>query len=621
MHNVNDDRLDESLGGARDAAAMMTAVKGRFMWIVFNKQDLLPPNEASTILAKHRQKFELELLAHAPTVNWQVVDIPGFSAIDGDNYIKLLEKIDDTFTNGHVQRAAGAASTAVPRRQKELGALPSEADLIRRIELEQNNDLAGDEFWDAFVMGTITEWNHRSHLKAGYILLLEYIEAGEGILACAETFLSHLKRLKDAAPDRFRNTEHRTMTIFWLHNLQLAILSFKSDKSLEKLPGRDLFNEVLLHSPHLMYGGLWKEWYTEELMMSPEAKEYWRLPDLQALPDFAERTGSQKRRTRRLSQEEPFRLIRFAFAVVQKYMSSDVRRGWLVKQSLAALQTTTMRLRSQNPDMRPYSETQAYFWIQIVHAALHGIGETSLNNSVPESFINRLSFSSFRVLFAIDPTSWRTYYTPATWESLEARMTFVAPDLKPLPNVMPQPHIHDLVIAVERQTAEKGIGMTAEIPSMEELALRSNILLHESAAMDETKCQSTCIGSHAHMLRFLYYRLRSSGSSDESPVAVKATAALMDMQGMLAESLTLKAFWTQQVLLAFSSSGVALSFDDMIRANMHLVYPDLPLCYFSPEVLQSLDAKRGIVAPDRRKFKAFLPVSESRLEEEDWVIM
>jgi ubiquitin carboxyl-terminal hydrolase L3 len=407
------------------------------------------------------------------------------------------------------------------------------------------------------------------------------------------------------------------MTIFWLYNLQLAVLNYKSDKHLEKLPTREMFDDVLLHSPYLMHGGLWKDWYTKDLMMSPEAKQYWRLPDLQALPDFAERTTTHKRHVRRRSQEEPFRLIRFAFAVVQKYMSSNVRRGWLVKQSLAALQTTTMRIRAQNPDMRPYSETQAYFWIQIVHAALSSSGDTPTQTVPANLAVERMSFSSFRVLFDMDPSLWRKYYTPTRWDSIEARVSFVLPDLQPLPNIIFLPSSEKLMLAAEKQV-ESGIGMAAEIPSMEELAMNANIVLNEASGLSEERKGSPRTSTHAHLLWDLFDRLVPKDG--ETTPASRATAAMMEISGT--DVLTLKAFWVQQVLTALSRADANLDFESFVRSNLHLVYQDLPLCYFSHECLQSLDAKERIVPPDRRKLKGFLPVAGSEVEdEESWVVM
>jgi hypothetical protein len=599
---------------------MMLDVDARHMWVVFNKQDALPVDTRDDTLASHREMFTKELQQFTSKIDWKIVDLPGFSAMTGARCSELLDVFHETLEGAARKPNPASSTTSSGGASANISGPLTEASLIARIQREQVEELDADAFWAAFLSTDIEEWTHRCHLRAGYILLLDTLRSSGGIFSCAETFLEHLQRLKEANPDRFRNTEHRTMTVFWLYHLQLAVLNFKADKCLKKWPGPELFHEVLLHSPYLMHGGLWKDYYTKDLMMSPEAKQYWRLPDLQALPDIAEKTRTQKRHVRRCSQEEPYRLMRFGFAVVQKYLSSNVRRGWLVKQSLAALQTTTMRLRSENPSLHPYSETKTYFWIQVVHAALASV--TTGTNQMPLAKVplDRLSFSSFRVLFDMDPSLWRDYYTPKTWDSLGARMEFVPPDLKPLPNVISIPSVRNVVFALDKQIDSARIGMAAEIPSMEELAMRSTILLDEIVKMPEGERTSPTIVNHGHLLCYLFNNIVARRENDEMSAATKATSAMMQMGGVYMDSLTLRAFWTQQVLRANSKSEVRVTFENFMRENLHLACAELPLCYYSPELLQSLEAKDTIVQPDRRKLKGFLPDAGS-LPEQDWVVV
>lgn len=104
---------------------------------------------------------------------------------------------------------------------------PSVPDLSMRILMEGGEGTAAALFWDSFLTGELPEWNHRSHLRAGFFTLLDSLPQGQGVFKTAKVFLDHLKRLKELKPERFRDTEHRTMTIFWLYNLQGAILVHK----------------------------------------------------------------------------------------------------------------------------------------------------------------------------------------------------------------------------------------------------------------------------------------------------------------------------------------------------------------------------------------------------------
>jgi hypothetical protein len=627
-------RVDESIEELHANIKMMHEVGSRFIFILFNKQDLLPEEKRASIVDGLQRRFEKELSRYSRTdVVCTILDLPGFSAFTGNRVHELLDPIqavlDGGQQHGRKQRRKDTPSS-VPTAES-----PPESELVARISKEGMGETDADTFWAAFLSSDIPEWNHRTHLRAGYIALLETLKEGKGIFDAAEMFLDHLRRLKEAKPERFRNTEHRTMTIFWLYFLQLAILDFKHNKSVEKWPAWDSFQEVLLHSPHLMNGGLWKGYYSKDLLFSPEAKEYWRLPDLQALPDFTQITATKtSHHIRQNSNEEPYRVMRFAFSVVQKYMSSNVRRGWMVKQALASLQSTTMRLRAKNPSIPPYSETQAYFWIQLIHAAL--VSESlrpptkattdELSLRIP---LTQLSFSSFRVLFDIEPTTWKLYYKPKTWDSIEARMEFVNPDLKALPNVLNIPSFDHVGRALSRQMDSAKIGMAGELPSMEDLAFRAAIVMEDSKTVPNPA--SAEITNHSQLLVYLYSNLiAASNTAPTTSPASQATTVLMKLSGPYITSFTQKSFWTQQVLGASTrdqqshnkSPGDTLppTFENFLKENLHLVYEDLPLCYYSPELLRSYEAKEAFVAPDKRKMKAYFAI-KGKEEEDEWVVL
>jgi hypothetical protein len=385
----------------------------------------------------------------------------------------------------------------------------------------------------------------------------------------------------------------------------------------------------------LMHGGLWKEYYSKDLFFSPEAEEYWRLPDLQALPDICQISPSKSQyHPRQNRQEEPCRLMRFAFFVVQQYMSSKVRRGWVVKQALASLQSTTMRLRVNNPTIPPYSETQAYFWIQLIHAALISESLQPPTKASSDEFplrvpLSQLSFSSFRVLFDIEPTTWRQYYQASTWESIEARITFVNPDLKPLPNIISIPSLNNISRVLNRQMDMSKLGMAAELPSMEELDFRAAIVLEDSKAVPHPPPSE--IVNHAHLLLYLYTTLvvQSDTEVDKSPSS-RATTILMQLSGPYITSFTQKSFWTKQVLDAsypderlhdkHTRDTTPLTFKEFLKANLHLVYEDLLLCYYTPELLHSSEAAKTFVAPNKRKMKAHLAI-DNKEEEDEWIVL
>lgn len=136
LHNVVDERTEVSLEGVRAAALMMKTVNARFIWVLFNKQDLLPSDGGQATLAFHRHMFETELSAHAPDVQWQFVDLPGFSARTGNRCSELLDIIHDTTVKG-TKSNSGLLPTKSSQPTNKLDHRPSRRELLARIKRER----------------------------------------------------------------------------------------------------------------------------------------------------------------------------------------------------------------------------------------------------------------------------------------------------------------------------------------------------------------------------------------------------------------------------------------------------------------------------------------------------
>lgn len=141
-------------------------------------------------------------------------------------------------------------------------------------------------------------------------------------------------------------------------------------------------------------------------------------------------------------------VMRCAYDIVQTHISQCITRrdGLGVQHALASFQTRTMRERASNAATPPYSETQAYFWIQLFHEALSSdmlrspLPSLEKSTMLPQP-LSLLQFDQFILLFDFTPIEWRRYYTPKRWHSMEARSSFMSPDLKPLPNVISMPSV------------------------------------------------------------------------------------------------------------------------------------------------------------------------------------
>ncbi|KKZ62682.1 hypothetical protein EMCG_00365 [[Emmonsia] crescens] len=331
----------------------------------------------------------------------------------------------------------------------------SREELLQKIESSSkdvNSLLDPDEFIRRMISGELQKWDHRSHLRAGFLTLTECILKESVVFDTADLLLERLNYM-------FPNISHRTLTVFLLHQIYLAMLSFREKTG--SFPAREKFNEFLSENPDLMHARSWDPYYSEDVLFSPAAKGSWKLPDLQPLPQFmSRRAGSQQKATQSHEKNKgdqtqiapgnrtPEILKRFAFATLKTMKLANRRRAAVINETMPVLQSQIMRLRAASltssssssanstRSIDAYSETQVSFWVQMLHAAIESVPMSSGLD------IRSLNFESFRILFPeLLPADdiWKQHYTEKLWASIEGRTRTVLPDLKPLPNVLQAP--------------------------------------------------------------------------------------------------------------------------------------------------------------------------------------
>lgn len=400
------------------------------------------------------------------------------------------------------------------------------------------------------------------------------------------------------------------MTIFWLGQLQVAAANYTQGIGSSKVLQRTDFKDVLLQSPELTNARLWENYYSKGLLFTPEAKEHWRLPDVRAMPSVT--TAPSHQPTKRIVSSPPSaaatdsdRLVRFGLTVIQTLMTSKSRRGVVIKTALAALQTWTMRERAVNTVIPPYSETQAYFWIQFVHAALatesasQNGGKLSSSSSLNwNGSVDSLTLTAFKTLYGVVGNEWQAHYSAKLWESLPAQMQFCAPDKKPLPNVIQISGQSDLDAArgamVEQYAASEKTTPRSALPTANDLAVMAAVLVNgieEGAASD-----------HGAMLGVFYDLLHASQDMKRDADMHKKTQSLAIMKALEipcagADGLTQRMFWVQQVLVALSTFQ-GDGFGEFVLCNPHLAYQHLPYVYYSPMLWASQEAEEVYIGPD-----------------------
>ncbi|KAF5660728.1 ubiquitin thiolesterase L3 [Fusarium circinatum] len=582
------DRVEFSLEYIRMGLNMMLEYEAKHMLIVFNKQDLLAEEERPQIVRGLKERIEAEIKPYADKLDIKILDTPGLSALSGCQAHDVMDEIRKI-----LKPKKPAKNTKAEIEQREKG--PSEEELRNKIRTANAESADAKTFWQSFLDGSLEAWDHYTHLRAGFFVMHDCFGRGLGLLECADEFMKHLNRLREGNPERFRNTAHKTMTIFWLHQIQVAAIEYQAH-SLDKFPSREDYADIVFSAPHLMNSGLWRAYYSKDLLFSPLARDNYSLPDLKPLPTIKQVTSMpvQEKVTNDVD-----RLPRFAFSVVQKTFSSKLRRGGVVKQALEALQSSTMRLRASDSSVPPYSETQAYFWIQTIHAYTRSL-------EVESSESQFTTYEAFKSLFDIKGDEWREYYSQPTWESIAARMAFVNPDKKPLPNTFNLPSQARKDLAVSQMiNATNHRSANTDLPSSEDLDFLAAILIDEAKLIPETELN---VASHASLIAFLFNRLtektKSSTTSIKRGDASLASSTALEMAKWT--GLTQAMFWVQQIQIALARQK-EIGFEEFIKGNSVLAFEELPFVYYSPQLWGSVEARDGYVMPDRRGLSSIVP--------------
>ncbi|EFW99472.1 ADP-ribosylation factor 6 [Grosmannia clavigera kw1407] len=662
LHDIGQDNCaEESIAAFQGVLEDCSSGGCRHIWVVFNKQDLIrSEDERLAKLGTMAGKYRDLAAPFADKVQVRILLLPGF---DAAKHIRIDDMLSEIRKALQQEAKLGAVGHGKVAREASAEASPSEEDLRIAVEMAVagQREQPSDAFWENFLGGTLTSWDHASHLRAGLGVILEGYLKPRGLFAWTDDFIGHLDRLREDRPDLFRNTAHRTMTMFWLHRIHGALKGYMastiaahSSQKTFHLPQLDEFPPILRADCRLMDKNLWRQFYSQGLMFSPRAKNEWCLPDLAMLPDtitapstsVVHTAGSLSGSNTTGLAGADLRLPRFAFTVVKKTLSSGSRRGRIVKRALEVLQKATMRQRaaaatgmSPSPPPPPYSETQAYFWIQYVHACLtvpKRDGLPPLQKELPDyGSLRNLSFSVFQAMFSLRGDEWRKFYTAQLWEGVGSRPQMLLPDRRQLPNVFPVPDSQSLdraksmlVQEVYQATGslEDGVAPTLEKMTEEELAFFADLVVDEAEQLpedegaaaltglngdDSDKTRTDQIGgqyqtiARAELLLFIFRGLTNADISTHaalSDVSIRITG-LLQSGWHRCSGVTQAFFWVRMVLGALlqrREDMARVAFGEFVRQHPELALDGLQWTYYSPEVWESVEAKDTYVMPDRQ---------------------
>jgi hypothetical protein len=203
--DTDPDRIEFSLEYLRMGMEMMLEYEAKHMFIIFNKQDLLSEEERPKVVKDLKSRIEAEIKPYANKLDIKILDYPGLSALWGGQVHKAMDEIRKT-----LKPKKPAKDTKAEIEQREKG--PSEEELRNRVRTANAESADAKTFWESFLDGNLEEWDHYTHLRAGFFVMHDSFSKGFGLLECADEFMKHLNRLREGNPERFRNTAHKYVT-------------------------------------------------------------------------------------------------------------------------------------------------------------------------------------------------------------------------------------------------------------------------------------------------------------------------------------------------------------------------------------------------------------------------
>ncbi|KAF7371161.1 ADP-ribosylation factor 4 [Mycena sanguinolenta] len=217
----------------------------------------------------------------------------------------------ETEAFGWLLEAIETARAGKPPTSAPVAAAPnpqSAAALESKLEewlVRSENDSTAEVFLQQFETLNLPAWDHYTHIRIAYLLLtIHGRQKGKNMI------FDGLQKYIAQSDQTRGKTFHITMTYFWIQMVHFGISSMPpleiadsaSDTSSAKTlvveksgdkrtqgedeKPNDHFARFLLLNPHLVDGSLWAEYYSKEVIMTPEAKAGMVLPDKKPLPNL-----------------------------------------------------------------------------------------------------------------------------------------------------------------------------------------------------------------------------------------------------------------------------------------------------------------------------------------------
>ncbi|KAK1976448.1 hypothetical protein LZ30DRAFT_805795 [Colletotrichum cereale] len=152
-----------------------------------------------------------------------------------------------------------------------------------------------------------------------------------------------------------------------------------------------------------------RQYYSPGLLTHPTSARFYRLPDLQDLPDSSDPLGQPRKKGHGLANKLP----RWAHNVVRTHRRQPTLPVETMAQiALDILQQTISQLRKNHPAVQPFSETKARFWLKHM--------KMGSPVSPPKEAWNPDDFGIHVAQGSVDTWAWAAHYSPDRWEAVDA---------------------------------------------------------------------------------------------------------------------------------------------------------------------------------------------------------
>ncbi|KAL5003052.1 hypothetical protein BDV10DRAFT_65440 [Aspergillus recurvatus] len=283
--------------------------------------------------------------------------------------------------------------------------------------------MSAEKFLADVENGVVPVDSHEKVLWIAFIYMDEGLWLGDGVFDVVEKLHEHGWSFGEG-----ELRLNRTLDLFYLAQIAAAIYR-SSDQTEGEFPSPDDFDAFYTEHHALLNPSAWRSYYSEAFLRQPATARFYRLPDLQDLPDSDSPLDQTRKRPHPGGGPHATKLPRWAYNVRrtrrrQKLLSVAT----LIEIALSTLETTINRLRKKHPGVPPYSETQARFWLEHMGVGFFGPPNKPTTPSADAWDVNRFGVLAAQGMF--DVYQWHKKYSAKAWEASWGSSGVVEPDVE-----------------------------------------------------------------------------------------------------------------------------------------------------------------------------------------------